>query len=437
MSSSYSPPPAPNYAAAATAQGVANRETAITQGHINNPNMRTPYGSSTTTWDMTDPNNPQPTINQTLSPDQQQILDAQNHLSIGMLNTGQDQLGRVSATLGTAYNPNTPDLTYGVAPVDYQNNVQGGPIQSGYDMGPSVQTDLGNSDYGKQMDEVTNAYMSRINPQFDMQTHNKENELVNQGIQPGTEAYNAAMTPINMARNDATQQAYLAGSQLQNQFFGQGLQAGQFGNQAQNQINSQNQGAANFYNQAQGTQFGQGAQNAQLYNTANQNIFSNQMQNASMGNQAIGQGIQQYLTQRELPINEINALRSGSQVQNPQFNSWQGSTVAPPPIFQGAQAQGQYQQNAYNQQSANANNFTSGLMNMGASALPYLAMSDIRLKSNIVKVGDHPLGIGIYEYDIFGHRERGVIAQELERVMPEAVFEHPSGYKMVDYGRIW
>jgi hypothetical protein len=62
--------------------------------------------------------------------------------------------------------------------------------------------------------------------------------------------------------------------------------------------------------------------------------------------------------------------------------------------------------------------------------------SDRRLKSNIVKVGDHPLGIGIYEYDIFGNRERGVMAQELMQVMPDAVHQHPSGYFMVDYGRL-
>ena len=62
--------------------------------------------------------------------------------------------------------------------------------------------------------------------------------------------------------------------------------------------------------------------------------------------------------------------------------------------------------------------------------------SDIRLKSNIVKVGDHPKGFGIYEYDIDGHRERGVLAQEVEKIIPEAVLEHPDGYKMVNYGAL-
>jgi hypothetical protein len=62
--------------------------------------------------------------------------------------------------------------------------------------------------------------------------------------------------------------------------------------------------------------------------------------------------------------------------------------------------------------------------------------SDIRLKSKIVRVDTHPLGIGIYEYDIDGRRERGVIAQEVERVLPSAVIEDSNGYKMVDYGAL-
>ena len=64
----------------------------------------------------------------------------------------------------------------------------------------------------------------------------------------------------------------------------------------------------------------------------------------------------------------------------------------------------------------------------------YGAASDRRLKSNIVRIGTHALGIGLYEYDIFGERQLGVMADEVEQVMPEAVTTHPTlGYKMVRY----
>lgn len=76
-----------------------------------------------------------------------------------------------------------------------------------------------------------------------------------------------------------------------------------------------------------------------------------------------------------------------------------------------------------------------GLGLTGASLMSKGAMfSDERLKSNIKRVGTHPLGIGVYDYDKFGKRERGLLAQEVEEVMPEAVTEHSSGMKKVDYG---
>ena len=67
-----------------------------------------------------------------------------------------------------------------------------------------------------------------------------------------------------------------------------------------------------------------------------------------------------------------------------------------------------------------------------------------KVKENIVKVGEHSSGIGLYlfnyksEYrDIWGYgRQFGVMADEVETVMPEAVFNHPDGYKMVNYAML-
>jgi hypothetical protein len=62
--------------------------------------------------------------------------------------------------------------------------------------------------------------------------------------------------------------------------------------------------------------------------------------------------------------------------------------------------------------------------------------SDIRLKSNIQRIDTHPLGFGIYEYDIFDRREQGVLAQEVQRVLPGAVTCGPDGYLKVFYDQI-
>jgi hypothetical protein len=76
----------------------------------------------------------------------------------------------------------------------------------------------------------------------------------------------------------------------------------------------------------------------------------------------------------------------------------------------------------------------STLIPIAAAAIA--AGSDRRLKSNIVRIGTHPLGIGWYEYDIYGRREQGVMAQELLEVKPEAVTVMPSGYLGVYYDMI-
>jgi len=133
------------------------------------------------------------------------------------------------------------------------------------------------------------------------------------------------------------------------------------------------------------------------------------------------------IQQRQMPLNEISALMSGSQITNPQFQPYTGANIAAAPIAAATQ-------NAYNQDVASYNANTSGLFGLGAAALT--KYSDIRLKTNIERIGTHKTGLGIYEYDIFGNREVGVMAQEAMIVMPDAVTQHPSGYLMVNYGRL-
>jgi hypothetical protein len=77
---------------------------------------------------------------------------------------------------------------------------------------------------------------------------------------------------------------------------------------------------------------------------------------------------------------------------------------------------------------------------LGAAAL----MSDIRTKENIVPLGWLFKGLPVYEYEYkpewkseAGHGKFiGVMAHEVEQVMPEAVITRPDGYKMVNYGAL-
>lgn len=73
-----------------------------------------------------------------------------------------------------------------------------------------------------------------------------------------------------------------------------------------------------------------------------------------------------------------------------------------------------------------------------------MTASDRATKQNIVRIGDHPLGIGLYLFDYkreyrdsSGHgRQFGVMADEVETVMPQAVSIRSDGYKQVNYAML-
>mgnify|MGYP003121114244 CR=1 FL=1 len=67
------------------------------------------------------------------------------------------------------------------------------------------------------------------------------------------------------------------------------------------------------------------------------------------------------------------------------------------------------------------------------------AYSDERLKSNVEKIPnalDKVLNVRGVTFDMNSERATGVIAQELEKVLPEAVFDNKDGMKSVAYGNI-
>ena len=145
------------------------------------------------------------------------------------------------------------------------------------------------------------------------------------------------------------------------------------------------------------------------------------------GEAAIGGQFGRDLQSRNQILNELNALRSGQQVQAPQFqNTATGANVAAAPI-----AQSMY--NSFGANQANSQATMNALSGLGAAAI--LAPSDRRLKSNIKLVGKLSNGLNFYEYDIAGSRRSGVMADEVEKVMPDAV-HNINGILHVDYSKV-
>ncbi len=409
-----------------------------------------------------------------------------SYSSTGKGYPGQDANTTIANAGNISQGPNAANFMAGTGPNAANFMAKGGPSASGFMAagGPSAANFMATT--GLDLSNVANmpinsgttaqqAIMARLEPQIAKQRVSTETQLINQGLRPGSEAYNNAITLLGQQENDQRTQAVLQGLGLDMsanaQGYGQALTSGQFGNTAQgqnfgqgniqqqlyNQSQAQNFGQGNIqqqlYNQAQGQNFGQGttAQNTanqaagqnytQNYNTiaqnnaAQQQKFAQNTQRAAFENQARQQALAEAIQQRQMPLNEIAALMSGSQIQNPVFQPFTGANVGAAPIAQTMQNAYAGQMNAYNQDVASANADQKALFDLGSAALPYI-FSDKRLKSNITRIGTHPLGIGIYEYDIFDRHEIGVMAQEVQDVLPEAIHIHPSGFMMVDYGRL-
>lgn len=462
-------PPPPDYAALAQQQGQESRSTAEYNSRLNRVNQIDPQGASLS-WTTTPGPDGQPIWTQTTSysPEQQKLYDSSMRIQQNLAGVGEDSLGRVGQAMSTPFDQaGLPALTGGMGAGQLTTQ---GPDASRYAQGnlnlgqfansPNVNTQLDTAGVralpGQANDQsrqrVEQALMSRLTPKFDTQESQLRNRLLNSGIEVGSDAYNQEMKNLGEQRNDAMMQAVLAGGQeesrqiglnqgLQGQEFQQALAGGQFGQQGQS-INAQNRQQAlqsvlqayGLNTQNLGQQYSQDMASRQFGNQAQTQGLNNQIAAGAFGNQARSQAIQEQAYLRQLPLNELNALRSGAQVANPQFSSYYtGGAAQAAPIMDAGIAQSNYNLQANQQAQSGQNALMGGLAQLGSAAIMF---SDRRLKSDIVRVGTHKLGIGLYEYTIFGNRQRGVMADEVRTVMPEAVLPDESGFDRVNYSML-
>lgn len=401
--SNPSPPAAPDYEGAAVAQGAANVDAARASAKLSNPNIYGPYGSQTVTYD-----GDVPTVRQTLNPNAQAALDAQQRVQMDLSNLGAQGIDTAQSVLGQKFDPNLPGIKTNLGMF---GEVPGAPnLQKSIDLSGVAKAPLNAGMTGQD------AIMSRLAPQLQREDALLENRLRNQGLVPGGEAYNAEVQLQSQRANDLKTQAALQGIGLDTQArqagFSEQMQQAQFGNQA-----GLTEQQAALQSQAQG--------------------YNQNLQQAQFGNTAQQQALSQRLALRNQPLNEITALMSGGQIQTPSFQGYQGQNVQAAPVFGAAQAGADAAMQNYGINQAGVNARNAGMYGLGSSGLMALGMfSDRRLKSNIVRVGTHPRGFGIYDYDIFGERKTGVMADEIEAIVPEAVMVHSSGFKMVNYGAL-
>jgi hypothetical protein len=284
--SSPSAPPPPDYAGAAREQGAANEATARLQGRLNNPNVIGPLGGQTVSFGEGD----QPTITQTLTPDAQATLEAQQRVQRSLANLGEQGIGTARGVLVNQFSPNSQALQTNID----KSNLARMPVNAGTT--------------GQE------AIMARLAPQLERQEAATRQRLINQGLVPGGEAYENAMISQNQQKNDLLSQAAIQGIQLDTGARAQGF------NEASSEM---------------------AAQNAALQAELQRQAFL-----------------------RQQPLNEITGLMSGSQIQMPQFQGYSPTSIAPAPVFAGAQAQGASDMDRFGIASSNVNARNAGLYSL-------------------------------------------------------------------------
>lgn len=256
--------------------------------------------------------------------------------------------------------------------------------------------------------ERTFDYNNAFNNSFDKGLA-AQGQLYNQGLSSNQNAFGQATTRGNFANaaqsqgfNQAMANAQLnnsgagqlgaqrlaqmnAGNAAQGQAYGQNANDAQFANNAQGQQFNQGLAAMQAGNAAKGQQFGEDLAAGQFANAGQAQNFSQGLANAGLQNQASAQAFNQssddrarvlneMLQQQQQPINLLNALRSGSQINAPQFgNTGSGNNVQPTDLASLYNQQYQNQMGAYNSQvGSNNSNMQAGASIAATAAMYFL-----------------------------------------------------------------
>ena len=420
MGKSAATPPTPDYVGAAKQQGIDNLAAAKQSNLMSNPNMFTPFGNQTVsysspTFDQAsfdaatakynagnvdrnsfmrqgDPNGDTttggtyfdqagydaaqakrgaaptreaystgggvPTVTQTLTPQAQQTLDSQQRVQTALANLGEKGISNAYNTLSQPFTPTTTEIKHdfggynAVPDANNYNALSTVPLQTSLDTSNLAAMPINAGTTAQDL------ILQRLNPTITAGDTSFKQALANQGLAPGTAAYDAAFRNRELSKNDLYSQAALQGINLDMAARQQGLNEqqtlGTFANTA-------NLAGAGLYNSAMGQNYGQGMQTQGTQ-------FSQGLNKAQFQNTAQQQQLAQDLALRAQPINEVIGLMGGSQIQLPQFQGYQGTSVAPAPIFAGTQAQGQANMQNYGIQQSSNNAGMQGITSLASSA---------------------------------------------------------------------
>jgi hypothetical protein len=430
-----SAPTPPNPIAVAGAQTGTNVSTGVANAFLNNVNQSTPTGSltynPTGSYSWKDPstghtyNIPTFTATQSLTPAQQNIFNANQATQLTLAQAGDAQSKKLKALLANNINLSgapaggTASMLSGI-PKATTTFGDAGAITRSY--GPA-------DDFSSDRKRVEEALYGRLNPQLERERTNIEGRLADQGIRYGSGAYTGAMDDYSRQANDLRLGVTQTAGAEQQRMMDMAAQRAGFQNAAQQQAFSQAQARGTFMNAGLAQQMMQG-----------QSVFN-------AANAARNQWLQERYQQRNQPINEVTALMSGSQLQNPNWLNTPSSQIANTDYAGIVQSNFQNQFANYQQESQNTNALLGGLFGVAGNAARGYFGSDERIKEDITPLGSvfsandggERERLPVYQYSYKGdpqHRRHvGPMAQDVERQDPKAVREF-GGVKHVDARRL-
>lgn len=308
------PPPPPDYTGLAEKSAASNQYAQTRADWANRPTQITPWGR--TDWESeaaVDPSTGQPitrwTQKESLSPEAQKALDDQMALQSGFSEAAKGLMGRATGAFETPFDMSKlPEMT-GI------NQAELGP-EEGLNLDLSGLPELAGSGFGS-VQEVQDAMMSRMAPDLLRRREGEMQRLRAQGLTEGSEAMNKEREMLMRGENDASQQALLAGMGAYGDIFNRSLAA-------RGQMFGERQTAAEMARALRGQKFGE------------------QVTGANLGGQQRQQAIAEQAYLRSLPLNELNSLLTGQQVQGPQMPGFSTSQSAGGVDYSGA-GRNQYQ----------------------------------------------------------------------------------------------
>jgi hypothetical protein len=391
-------PPDPQETAQASTS--TNVGTAIANAMMGNVSQYGPTGSTVTeqtgTYWWGDPYTGTwyeiPTFSETttLSPEEQAKYDLGVQAETNLLKLATDQSGKLNTLLSTPFDLNS------LGPMPTAPSLSG--------LSPNFQTSYVD-DFSEDRKRVEDALMQSMMPQLERQKDQLRTSAINSGFRAGSEGFDTTMGEANRAMSDAQLQAILYAGQEQSRLADLSRQQATFGNTwAQQDYTNRYSGAQQDYTNA---------------------LTSRQ------------RAIEEAFAVRNQPINEISALLGATQVNMPQFSDVSMPTIPTTDVAGLINENYDQQLAAYQYEQSAMNSILGGLLGMGSSLLGNPALfgtSDRRLKTDIKVIGRADNGLNIYQYRYVwgGPMQIGVMADEVEKIHPDAVAEH-NGVKLVNY----